>query len=419
MEKIYQWINRNKSTCLEIVITYVIATVTNVLSGQEFATVRDFFSEFIKWNFSIGLMWGALVGIIVMYIFYYLMGQWIIKQQTSHKLKNIILQNADAIYNEITDASGYAWGTNRTILCCDNIIQGWKPEQFVVEKLEVAHMLLEPKLQDVYQEFMEEQGKNIERHGNSNNRWMLQNIIPNYNKNEKKIYLQLQETDYCTTSCIWDAWRKDSPAIEKRQRIKDAFLSQSREYLPHSLCLHLVIVTADERVVVTTISRFKKNDYAHTKAVTLGEQIEVTDFQNATGYYNDFIERWVKRALSEEFGIDEEQYKAITGKEAIRVLALDFEGDIYNYSLMVVLNLRIKYDRFKDEVCRNPARDKEYDWMEAMLLKDIPKELKRWREAEKDKEYHPSSYLRMYLTYIHFYGIERFVKEYGFQRKKK
>lgn len=133
--------------------------------------------------------------------------------------------------------------------------------------------------------------------------------------------------------------------------------------MPHSLCLHLVIVTADEQVVVTTISRFKKNDYAFTKAVTLGEQIEASDFENQTSFHDDFIERWIKRALSEEFGIDEEQYNAITGKNAIHVLALDFEGDIYNYSLMVVLDLKVKYEDFRAEVCRNPARDKKYDRM--------------------------------------------------------
>lgn len=37
-------------------------------------------------------------------------------------------QNSDPIYREIADVSEYSWGTNRTLLCCDNIIQGWEPE---------------------------------------------------------------------------------------------------------------------------------------------------------------------------------------------------------------------------------------------------------------------------------------------------
>lgn len=193
---------------------------------------------------------------------------------------------------------------------------------------------------------------------------------------------------------------------------------KKKEYLPHSLCLHLAIVTADKQVVVTSISRFKKNDYAFTKAVTLGEQIESTDFENQTSFHDDFIERWIKRALSEEFGIDEKQYHTITGKNAIHVLALDFEGDIYNFSFMVVLDLKVKYEVFKDEVYRNPARDKEYDRMEGMPLEKIPEELKRWEKKEERTQYHPSSYLRMYLTYIHYYGIKNFIKAYEEAVKK-
>lgn len=93
-------------------------------------------------------------------------------------------------------------------------------------------------------------------------------------------------------------------------------------------------------------------------------------------------------------------------------MALDFEGDIYNFSFMVVLDLKVKYEVFKDEVYRNPARDKEYDRMEGMPLEKIPEELKRWEKKEERTQYHPSSYLRMYLTYIHYYGIKNFIKAY-------
>lgn len=47
---------------------------------------------------------------------------------------------------------------------------------------------------------------------------------------------------------------------------------------------------------------------------------------------------------------------------------------------MVVLDLKVKYEVFKDEVYRNPARDKEYDRMEGMPLEKIPEELKDGRK---------------------------------------
>lgn len=59
------------------------------------------------------------------------------------------------------------------------------------------------------------EAQDIMEHGNNNSRWMIEGIRPNFNKTEKKIYLQLRETDYCTTSCVWQAWAKDDPVMEK------------------------------------------------------------------------------------------------------------------------------------------------------------------------------------------------------------
>lgn len=155
-------------------------------------------------------MWIGLALVIAMNIFYHFEGQHVIKMQESYKLKNIILQNSDPIYRGIAEVSGYSWGTNRTLLCCDNIIQGWEPEQFVVEKLNVSPMpFTQQKLNALYQSYVAgAAARDIIEHGNNNSRWMIEGIQPNFNKTEKKIYLQLRETDYCTTSCVWQAWAK-------------------------------------------------------------------------------------------------------------------------------------------------------------------------------------------------------------------
>ena len=79
-------------------LTYILATVTNVLSGREFSTIGDYFIEFISNNFSIILMWIVLVLVIVLNIFYHFAEQYVIKMQESYKLKNIITQNSDPLY---------------------------------------------------------------------------------------------------------------------------------------------------------------------------------------------------------------------------------------------------------------------------------------------------------------------------------
>lgn len=222
----------------------------------------------------------------------------------------------------------------------------------------------------------------------------------------------MRQTDFCTASCIWDLWRNSSPDIKKEEVIENTFKSRTREYLPHSFCLHLAVVTKDEKVVVTTISRFKENDYAKTKAVTIGEQIEGTDFYDNVSFHSDAVERWTRRALSEEMGIDDSQYTSMTSRDSIHVLSINFEGDIYNFSLMAVLDIHLTYDDFVDEVCRNPARDKEFNTMEGLDIIRIPEILRNSGKEDERNKFHPSSLLRMYLVYIHYYGIKKFVKEY-------
>lgn len=155
MERLYRWLTDHKSNCNQIILAYVLATVTNVLSERKFSTIVDYFSEFKTNNFSIIIMWIGLALVIAMNIFYHFEGQHVIKMQESYKLKNIILQNSDPIYRGIAEVSGYSWGTNRTLLCCDNIIQGWEPEQFVVEKLNVSPMpFTQQKLNALYQSYV-------------------------------------------------------------------------------------------------------------------------------------------------------------------------------------------------------------------------------------------------------------------------
>ena len=418
IELIYQLMNKNKGTFTEILVTYIIATVTNVIAAREYFQFGEFVTEILNIsNFSIMLMWLGIVMLALFRIIYYILEKFVIRIHTGYKLSKILMDNTDDIFSEIKDYGGYSWGKNKTLMCCDNLIKGWTSKQIVIDcvtshKKKSSEWLSDNNWEQEYIEYMSgSSAEKIISHRNNNQRWMIEDIQQNYSKNDKKIFISLQKTDYCTTSFVWNKFR--SKDEHSKKLVQQVFSIKKGSYLPHSFCLHLVIVTSDKKVVTTVISNNKSNDYAGSIAVTLGEQIEDTDFNNNTGFCDNFVERWVIRALNEEFGIDASQYEYITGKDSISVLAFDFEGDIYNISLMTVLNLTVTYDQFAREVNRNPEKDKEYDEMKGLNLKKIPYILWLGDKLENGKYvYHPSSYLRLYLTYIHYYGIKKFVKEY-------
>lgn len=359
MERLYYYMNKQRSALTGFVVTYIIATITNVITAQQYTSFLLILSEMINFNnFSIVLMWVGIIFVIFYNIIYFILDRYVMKMKTGYQLTKILTENTEYIFDDVREYRGYSWGKDKTLICCDNIIKGWDPKQIVIDRVIVHDKGNEywnafEGIDKEYSDFMKSDiAKDIINHGNNNKRWMIEDIYQNYSKDNKKIYISLRETDYCTASFVWNMYKKDTKLAERL--VKQMFRIKKSNYMPHSLCLHLVIVTSDEKVVTTTISNNKSNDYSESIAVTLGEQIEDTDFLKTTGFYEDFIERWVKRALKEEFGIDGSQYIYITGKDSINVLSFNYEGDIYNISLMVVLNVTVSYKQFVTEANINP-----------------------------------------------------------------
>ena len=181
--------------------------------------------------------------------------------------------------------------------------------------------------------------------------------------------------------------------------------------LPNSLSMHLLIETADHKVVGTVISKYKDNDYSNTYAFTIGEQLEVDDIHTSGNEYNDdFMVRWLQRALREKFGINEANFTILFEPDSFRVLSLDYEGDIYNFAILCVLRTSCSFDKFKQKIVTFTDAQ-ETKKIEAFDIDDIPELLVNKKLHEditclKGEEYifHPSSFLRLLVFYLHKMG---------------
>lgn len=164
---------------------------------------------------------------------------------------------------------------------------------------------------------------------------------------------------------------------------------------PNSLCLHLVIETTDGDVVKTRTSSKKKNDYPARWGCSISEQIEMVDFLDETGAFRQgFVVQWVTRAIKEEFSLAEPDLWDIFDQNTIRVLALDLEEDIYNFALVCTVKLKIPFDTFHKQVRPNYDKSEIAD-IRSLPLEDIPTIL--FHYTDNNHEYHPSTYMRLYL----------------------
>ena len=191
---------------------------------------------------------------------------------------------------------------------------------------------------------------------------------------------------------------------------------QALEYLPNSLCMHLMIETMDNKLIKSRISESKKNDNPGTWAFTLGEQLDPGDVRDDTNLHADFMQRWMRRAFLGEYKMNDNSYADIVDADSLRILSLDFESDRYNFALLCVVRLNYSYKTFSEKIYSTLDREEARE-IGSLDLDEIPGILATYNTKDKNGrhtargQYHPSSYLRLLMYYIHRKGIGRAEQE--------
>lgn len=186
----------------------------------------------------------------------------------------------------------------------------------------------------------------------------------------------------------------------------------------NSFCLHLILISRSGNAILSRISNVKSNDYPNTWAATIGEQIEREDFlDDMTGNVrNDFVVRWVKRALKEEFDINEEELtdrgtnelEEYVDMDSVRVLSVDLEGDIYNFALTCSVKLKITAEQLcdiKGVIIDGNELKKEFKECSIRGARKILLEY-----PNNYLEYHPSTYLRLLMYHLSYERVKNTCK---------
>ena len=323
----------------------------------------------------------------------------IAKSENQAKITNVpindILKNENICFDGILNG-GYGMGYDKCII--SNGSCGWSPEQIYIEDIDHNEFSFSSEgdleLEAKYAQFCQSaEYKKMEARGNNRTRWMVSDLYQNEN-----LYISLKKTKWSQTTFWWNQIR-DNPEMQKKMALHT--FSEQLPFYPNSLCLHLIIETADNLLIATKVSRNKKNDYAYTVAVTIGEQINSSDFSSGTTNNNFFIYDWCKRALIEELGFTNENYNIFTDESSIRVLGVTYEGDIYNFALPTYVKLNLTYDALIAYMSTCARSTDEYTEILKFEKEEILNVLQNASSKEVEERFHPSSFLRflLYLSY--------------------
>jgi len=165
-------------------------------------------------------------------------------------------------------------------------------------------------------------------------------------------------------------------------------------FVPHALCAHMIVVTSDEKVLITKRSS-KTVYFPKTWSSSFEENMTVADLDGK----EPAALTWMKRGISEELGLAPNTHS----DDNIRVLSVFLESDILNISICGFVRLSVDRDTL-DQVLRTiPRTDKEFTawtylpYTDESLIQEI-----LWPPSEY---YHPTSRFRMLLALMKKNGL--------------
>ena len=194
---------------------------------------------------------------------------------------------------------------------------------------------------------------------------------------------------------------RDNVAVltSKRDELIRKVFDELLVLFPHSLCMHVIVVTKDDKVLITKRSP-KVIYFPGTWSCSVEEQLALQDLQESS---SRIVLRWFERLLYEELGLSSETYS----RSNLRILSVFVESDILSISLCAHAVLDINSTEL-DQILRSlPRTDYEFTEWAFLTHKELLKEL-----FHPTKPYHPTSGYRMLMALIKRYGEPRVASEF-------
>lgn len=417
IEVLYKKMYGYRIKIAEYIAVYLISLVMNYLSDQD--VLNGSYTVWQKMtdlnNSAVFVLVLLIVFAVLFYILLVIFGYYTRKQNLSAAFTDIMRVHTEEIAQPAI-TGGLSWGLNRTLWMAPTMVLGLPSKNVMMANYDDAPYDFPTELKDSFEAFVAtDYMKQIRKLGNDLPRYMLTRYGSNFDKENPLLIIQLKKTFWRHCQFVWKRYYGEENELEKRELWRNQIVREHLESglrvarYPNSFCLHLVIETENGNVLITEISKEKVNDYPTTKAVSLGEQIELSDFVEPKDFQEDFVKEWTKRAVCEEFGITAAQYEEEFEVASLRVLSLDMEMDIYNFALVCTIKMRHSCEQFT-KIVNTTIEQKEISNMFELSINKIPDILMAY--PNNRDEYHPSSYLRLLVFYIYKNGYRRTCKEF-------
>ncbi len=218
--------------------------------------------------------------------------------------------------------SAVAWGPCCTLQMAPFLREGWTLDQIRIEKHSARFHFPENK-KAAYAAYRKRESRR------------LRPDRPKYALRNRPFALtDAPDLDLSVSTCVFSQVQFCRDCIAPITSDRDHFVMQARKTaveFPHAFCLHMIIVTADSRLLLA--KRSDKLVYnPGVWSLSVEEQMSEEDLQEPP---SQVMKAWVHRLLWEEIGLSHEDIKDTD----VRVLSVFVEADVLNCSMAAVAYL--------------------------------------------------------------------------------
>ena len=390
-EKTLEWLRiqhrRHYVWLLPLVSGFLLGALTNIVTDMQVQSVSHIWQRLFPFNHPLGVLWWSAVGILVGWPF---VGIILDKYHRRRRYEDLLAQLARSRIDPIVSpfiSGSIGWGSGICLQVVPDLTEGW-----TLSKIEVDYdggsFQLPERYKVAYAEYCQRYLEE-KRLFDDGDRVMLQKN-PKAFSDTPTLKLSITATKYSIVQ-----FYRDNVATIQSER--NALIHRALDgdiTFPHALCMHAVVTTTDDKVLLTLRSP-KVDYYPYSWSVSVEEQLQKDDLYP---YLEGTILRWGRRLLWEELGLPESE----CDEANIRVLAIFLEADILNCSLLTWFKLNLSATELGNIIAARPRTDYEFTKWKFLSYDELILELKSPSDV-----FHATSGLRMYLTLAKRFGAPR------------
>lgn len=319
------------------------------------------------------------------------MEPWYSEQRRKKSYEEIFSILQHQISPELKEFSGITVGSSIVLKQCPDITRGW-----LLSEIPVGHattqFTLPAELEKEYSNYFsaERLRKGFDQDGQK----VMLSSKPKAFSDAPKLNLYTQETLFSKVLFVRDLIAT-VPEL-KKHALQEFLAGPLPEIIyPHSLCLHLIVVTSDDHILITRRApdvEYYPNTWSSSIEENMSPIRDLAPGQSPT------LLTLCQKALFEELGLGPDAYNPAN----LRLLSVFLESDILNVSLCAIATLSITCQDLRKLLRGMPRIDSEFtawdflQYREDELIPEI---------VDGSMPYHPTSKFRLLMALLHRNGL--------------